>query len=87
VAADRDMISAEAVAELEARRVFYILGVRERTDKLVPELALEFGAVRAAGAEQARLGDRLRGQGSGEGRRRRAWDCHESCVWGHNRRG
>ena len=35
------MISAEAMAELEARRLFYILGVRERTDKLVRELALD----------------------------------------------
>jgi Transposase DDE domain len=41
VVADRGMISAEAVAELEARRLFYILGVRERTDKLVRELALD----------------------------------------------
>ena len=35
VIADRGMISAEAVAELEARRLLYILGVRERSDKLV----------------------------------------------------
>ena len=35
------MISAEAVAELEARRLLYILGVRERTDKLVRELVLD----------------------------------------------
>ena len=41
VVADRGMISAEAVAELEARRLFYILGVRERTDKLVRELVLD----------------------------------------------
>ena len=41
VVADRGMVSAEAVAELEARRLFYILGVRERTDKLVRELALD----------------------------------------------
>jgi len=33
--ADRGMISAETMAELEARRLLYILGVRERTDKLV----------------------------------------------------
>jgi hypothetical protein len=31
------MISAETMAELEARRLLYILGVRERTDKLVRE--------------------------------------------------
>jgi hypothetical protein len=36
----RGLISAETLAELEARRLLYILGVRERTDKLVRELAL-----------------------------------------------
>ena len=41
VVADRGMISAETMAELEARRLLYILGVRERTDKLVRELVLE----------------------------------------------
>ena len=41
VVADRGMISAEAVAELEARGLLYILGVRERTDKLVRELVLD----------------------------------------------
>jgi hypothetical protein len=40
VVADRGMISAESVAELEARRLLYILGVRERSDKLVRELVL-----------------------------------------------
>jgi transposase len=40
VVADRGMISAETVAELEARRLLYILGVRERTDKVVRELVL-----------------------------------------------
>lgn len=40
VVADRGMISAETMAELEARRLLYILGVRERTDKLVRELVL-----------------------------------------------
>jgi len=38
VIADRGMITAETVAELEARRLLYILGVRERTDNLVREL-------------------------------------------------
>ena len=33
--ADRGMISAETIAELEARKLLYVLGVRERTDKLV----------------------------------------------------
>ena len=33
IVADRGMISAETVAELEMRDLLYILGVRERTDK------------------------------------------------------
>jgi transposase len=41
VVADRGMISAEAMAELEVRRLLYILGVRERSDKLVRELVLD----------------------------------------------
>jgi hypothetical protein len=40
VVADRGMISAETVAELETRRLLYILGVRERSDKLVRDLVL-----------------------------------------------
>jgi hypothetical protein len=40
VVADRGMISAATLAELEARGLFYILGVRERTDKLVRDLVL-----------------------------------------------
>jgi transposase len=40
VVADRGLISAETLAELEARRLLYILGVRERNDKLVRELVL-----------------------------------------------
>jgi hypothetical protein len=34
------MLTAETVAELEARQLLYILGVRERSDKLVRELVL-----------------------------------------------
>jgi hypothetical protein len=41
IVADRGMISAETLAELEARRLLYILGVRERTDRLVRELVLD----------------------------------------------
>ena len=41
VVADRGMISAETMAELEARRLLYILGVRERSNKLVRELVLD----------------------------------------------
>ena len=44
VVADRGMISSETIAELEARKLFYILGVRERTDKLVRELVLDHPA-------------------------------------------
>ena len=44
VIADRGMISAETVAQLEARRLLYILGVRERSDKLVDELVLDHPA-------------------------------------------
>jgi transposase len=38
---DRGMITAQTVAELEARQLLYILGVRERSDKLVRELVLD----------------------------------------------
>src|SRR5215510_14695442 len=41
VVADRGMIAAETIAELEARKLLYILGVRERSDKLVRELVLD----------------------------------------------
>ena len=41
VVADRGTISTETMAELEARRLLYILGVRERSDKLVRELVLD----------------------------------------------
>ena len=40
VVADRGMISAETIAELEARGLCYILGVRERSDRLVRDLVL-----------------------------------------------
>jgi hypothetical protein len=41
VVADRGMISAETIAELEARKLLYVLGVRERADKLVRDLVLD----------------------------------------------
>jgi hypothetical protein len=41
------MIGAETMAELEARRLLYILGVRKRADKLLRELVLRCRAVRA----------------------------------------
>ena len=44
IVADRGMISAETIAALEARGLFYILGVRERTDKLVREVVLNDAA-------------------------------------------
>jgi hypothetical protein len=40
IVADRGMISADTVAELEARDLLYILGVRERSDALVREVVL-----------------------------------------------
>jgi Transposase DDE domain len=40
VVADRGMISAETLAELEARGIEYILGARERSDKEVREIVL-----------------------------------------------
>jgi transposase len=33
VVADRGMIRTETIAELEARKLLYLLGTRERTDK------------------------------------------------------
>jgi hypothetical protein len=54
IVADRGMISAETITTLEARDLLYILGVRERTDKLVREgRAQRCGAVRAAGDREA----------------------------------
>ncbi len=44
IVADRGMISAETIAALEARGLLYILGVRERTDKLVREVVLSDAA-------------------------------------------
>jgi transposase len=41
VVADRGTISTETMAELEVRRLLYILRVRERSDKLVRELVLD----------------------------------------------
>jgi len=40
VVADRGMISAETAAALEERRLLYLLGSRERADKLVREVVL-----------------------------------------------
>jgi len=40
VVADRGMISAETAAALEARKLLYLLGTRERTDKVVREVVL-----------------------------------------------
>jgi transposase len=44
IVADRGMISAETIATLEARGLLYILGVRERSDKLVREVVLSDAA-------------------------------------------
>ena len=40
IVADRGMISAETRAQLEARKLLYILGTRERSDRLVREMVL-----------------------------------------------
>jgi hypothetical protein len=40
VVADRGMISAETAAALDERRLLYLLGTRERTDKVVREVVL-----------------------------------------------
>src|ERR1044071_1043872 len=44
IVADRGMISTEAIAALEARGLLYILGARERTDKLVRDVVLNDAA-------------------------------------------
>jgi hypothetical protein len=44
VVADRGIISAETIAALEQRGLLYILGVRERTDKLVRDVVLNDAA-------------------------------------------
>ena len=45
VVADRGMISAETAAALDQRRLLYLLGTRERTDKVVREVVLADAAV------------------------------------------
>jgi hypothetical protein len=40
VVADRGMLSAETIAALETRELLYLLGTRERTDKVLRELVL-----------------------------------------------
>jgi hypothetical protein len=44
IVADRGMISAETIAALDQRGLFYLLGVRERTDKLVRDVVLNDAA-------------------------------------------
>src|SRR5450631_1869314 len=41
VVADRGMISAATIAGLEARKLEYILGARERSDAIVRKIVLE----------------------------------------------
>jgi len=64
VVADRGLISAATLAEVEARGLLYILGVRERSDKLVRELMLDDLASfvpLVLGKLASRQADRLRG--------------------------
>jgi transposase len=44
IVADRGMISSETIAALEQRGLLYLLGVRERTDKLVRDVVLSDAA-------------------------------------------
>jgi transposase len=44
IVADRGMISAETIAALDQRGLLYLLGVRERTDKLVRDVVLNDAA-------------------------------------------
>ena len=44
IVADRGMISTETITALEARGLLYILGVRERTDKLVRDVVINDAA-------------------------------------------
>ena len=79
VVADRGMIAAETIAELEARKLLYILGVRERSDKLVRELVLGNPApFRAPGGDEARQASRVRNQ-DGEHRRATLHRVPQSC--------
>ena len=69
VVADRGMISTETVAALEERALLYLLGTRERTDKVVRDLVLtDTAPCVPLTAHQARPRDRLRGQGGDRGR-------------------
>ena len=70
VVADRGMISAETIAELEARGLCYILGMHKRSDKLVRDLVLADPALpfHPTHDRQAGQGDRLRSQGGRAGR-------------------
>ena len=86
VVADRGMISAETIAALEARGLLYILGVRERTDKLVRDVVLErCRALRAADRREARQGHRLQRQG-GNARRGALHRLHQPSGGGEGRR-
>ena len=63
VVADRGMISVETMAELEARRLLYILGMRERSDKLVRNHArtlIPEGSCVLRGIDQCRFIGRFR---------------------------
>jgi Transposase DDE domain len=72
VVADRGMISAETIAELEARGIDYSLGARERSTPEIPEVVLTDRAPMVPlTMPRARQRDRHRGQG---GDRRRLGD-------------
>ena len=69
VVADRGVISADTIAELEARKLLYVLGVRERSDRLVQDVVFAVTpAVCSHDPRQAQGRGRLRSRGGGVGR-------------------
>lgn len=67
IVADRGMISAETIAALEARDLRYILGVRERTDKLVRDVVPTTLRPSCRSRSRSGQGYRLQHQGSHPG--------------------
>ena len=85
IVADRGMISAETIAALEARGLLYILGVRERTDKLVRDVVLNDAAPFVPLTDrEARQGHRLQRQG-GHARRGALHRLHQPSGGGEGR--
>ena len=65
IVADRGMIRSKAIAALEARRLLYMRGVRDRSDKLVRDVVLNDAAPFVPlGDREAQAGHPLWRQGS-----------------------